>query len=177
MYSSSGYSAAAASNAARCSARRASGTWARPRLGSIMRGSVRWSVETITRHPAATAAAAFSINVPTPSENRVWVCVSTIERAGKGSIMLGLAFSISLPESPAPFLSLAPLGERYGNGSRGTVLRFRIQRIAPRRIARRIHALKAQVRLGTVQLELSIIQEAATSGAARLAHSHRSLLQ
>lgn len=40
-------------------------------------------------------------------------------------------------------------------------------------MARRIHALKAQVRLGTVQLELSIIQERAASGAARLAHADR----
>ena len=86
-HSSSGWAAAAASQAPRCSASSVSTTWTLP-VGSMTRGSVRWSVDTSTAQPAAAAAAAFSSNVATPSEKRVWVWVSTIDPGSSGRAMV-----------------------------------------------------------------------------------------
>ena len=71
----------ASSKARRCAGKSPS-TTCTSQLASMLAGRVRWSVETMTRHPAAAAARTFSSNVAWPSENEVWVWQSTSGHAG-----------------------------------------------------------------------------------------------
>ena len=63
----------------------------------MLAGSVRWSVEARTRHPAAAAARTFSSNVGSPSEKRVWVWQSTMGVDTGVSSRLGYTAPMVLP--------------------------------------------------------------------------------